>query len=292
MRTVQNAQSLITTQAATVEGFKWQAQKKLELGKSFYDLATKFRQKGGNIRRIGDLERDPDLYQFAVMSCSLSEKSRKHIDSVSQLKIIAAQWDFKKLADDSYCDELLARFYLTAGDSLGGQMRNEIGKRAARLFTKVIIEELLDKNIKYKVKEISNGKIQMIEWDHRALLFDKKPSFYTNSIDFALLAWTGNTSLDSSDAKQYVACGELKGGIDPAGADEHWKTAKGALERIRVYFQNAQGKSPAVYFVGAAIEAAMANEIFAELTGGRLTAAANLNNAEQVKELVSNLISH
>jgi hypothetical protein len=26
--------------------------------------------------------------------------------------------------------------------------------------------------------------------------------------------------------------GELKGGIDPAGADEHWKTARTALQRI------------------------------------------------------------
>ncbi|HAJ78349.1 MAG TPA: hypothetical protein DCO75_01135, partial [Fibrobacteres bacterium] len=25
---------------------------------------------------------------------------------------------------------------------------------------------------------------------------------------------------------------ELKGGIDPAGADEHWKTAKTAIDRI------------------------------------------------------------
>jgi len=31
---------------------------------------------------------------------------------------------------------------------------------------------------------------------------------------------------------KYIALGEIKGGIDPAGADEHWKTANSALERI------------------------------------------------------------
>jgi len=30
--------------------------------------------------------------------------------------------------------------------------------------------------------------------------------------------------------------GELKGGIDPAGADEHWKTANKALDKMRKPF--------------------------------------------------------
>ena len=39
-----------------------------------------------------------------------------------------------------------------------------------------------------------------------------------------------------SDFSNYLALGELKGGIDPAGADEHWKTGNSALERIRSSF--------------------------------------------------------
>jgi type II restriction enzyme len=38
----------------------------------------------------------------------------------------------------------------------------------------------------------------------------------------------------------YIALGELKGGIDPAGADEHWKTARTALNRIHEAFLNAE----------------------------------------------------
>ena len=34
--------------------------------------------------------------------------------------------------------------------------------------------------------------------------------------------------------------GELKGGIDPAGADEHWKTGNSALVRIRKAFEDYQ----------------------------------------------------
>lgn len=54
--------------------------------------------------------------------------------------------------------------------------------------------------------------------------------------------------------------GELKGGIDPAGADEHWKTANTALDRIRNSFANV-GYSVKTSFVGAAIANAMAVEI-------------------------------
>lgn len=37
-----------------------------------------------------------------------------------------------------------------------------------------------------------------------------------------------------------IMFGELKGGIDPAGADEHWKTGNSALNRIRTNFKAAR----------------------------------------------------
>ena len=59
-----------------------------------------------------------------------------------------------------------------------------------------------------------------------------------------------------------LALGELKGGIDPAGADEHWKTARTALQRINDGFA---GTGIQTLFIGAAIVADMANEIWAML---------------------------
>jgi hypothetical protein len=82
----------------------------------------------------------------------------------------------------------------------------------------------------------------------------------------------------------YLALGELKGGIDPAGADEHWKTARTALERIRQAFENL-GYSPMTFFVGAAIEPKMAGEIWAELEAGSLANAANLTDDRQLASL-------
>ena len=82
-------------------------------------------------------------------------------------------------------------------------------------------------------------------------------------------------------AGSYIALGELKGGIDPAGADEHWKTARAALDRIREAFSSAR-HSPYTFFIGAAIEKRMATEIWDQLEKGMLTNAANLNAPNQL----------
>ena len=83
--------------------------------------------------------------------------------------------------------------------------------------------------------------------------------------------------------KQYLALGELKGGIDPAGADEHWKTARTALERIHKGFA---GYTPATFFIGAAIEKKMASEIWDLLEDGTISNAANLTDEDQVSSIV------
>lgn len=77
--------------------------------------------------------------------------------------------------------------------------------------------------------------------------------------------------------------GELKGGIDPAGADEHWKTANTALERIRNSYKNT-GYTIMTSFVGAAIEKSMADEIYKQLTDGLMSNAANLTDTNQLVE--------
>lgn len=85
-------------------------------------------------------------------------------------------------------------------------------------------------------------------------------------------------------AQSYVALGELKGGIDPAGADEHWKTARAHLVRVREAFAKEK-HSPHTFFLGAAIERRMAEEIWEDLENEVLTNAANLNDDRQVASL-------
>ena len=89
-----------------------------------------------------------------------------------------------------------------------------------------------------------------------------------------------------ADQKNYVVMGELKGGIDPAGADEHWKTARAALDRIRATFKKVY-----IAFVGGAIEKAMAEEIYNQLQSGLLDYAANLTNDAQLSSFCDWLVN-
>lgn len=120
------------------------------------------------------------------------------------------------------------------------------------------------------------------------MLFDKTPPFINKNIDVILLHVASGSTVALNSPNSYLACGELKGGIDPAGADEHWKTAKSALDRIRGAFKDPP---PRLFFVGAAIEAAMAVEILLQLHSGELDHAANLTSPAQLSDLASWLVS-
>ncbi|MFQ7503728.1 MULTISPECIES: AvaI/BsoBI family type II restriction endonuclease [Alistipes] len=82
-----------------------------------------------------------------------------------------------------------------------------------------------------------------------------------------------------NDNNLAIMFGELKGGIDPAGADEHWQTGNSALVRIRKAFEDYQVKTS---FIAAAIEKKMATEIYNQLSEGILSNAANLTVDKQL----------
>jgi len=134
--------------------------------------------------------------------------------------------------------------------------------------------------------------VQQVSWPGRVLLFDKKPKIIGKNVDAILLRQTSEQSLPATTLlngkENYLACGEVKGGIDPAGADEHWKTAYGALDRIR---EKLKEKPPKLFFIGAAIENSMAEEIFSQLQSGLLSHAANLLVPQQLSDLASWLVS-
>ena len=167
-------------------------------------------------------------------------------------------------------------------------MRNLTGAMAGEQLIKAILVPLHQKGAEPAISRSATGKIQSISWDERVLLFDKKPRFINKSVDVILLNASGSAVPPINSPDSFLACGELKGGIDPAGADEHWKTAKSALDRIRTAFKNTP---PSLFFVAAAIQAAMAVEIFEQLETGALGHAANLTSPTQLSDLASWLVS-
>ncbi len=117
----------------------------------------------------------------------------------------------------------------------------------------------------------------------RTLLYNVTVPFFRNNVDLSLFNCSAIdlTHEVIKTPSAYIALGELKGGIDPAGADEHWKTARTALNRIHEAFSKLKLK-PHTFFIGAAIETKMATEIWEMLKRGGLENAANLTDEDQV----------
>ena len=117
---------------------------------------------------------------------------------------------------------------------------------------------------------------------NRTLLFNRRVPAVRTNVDLCLL----NCEREQADAaignpSAFVALGELKGGVDPAGADEHWKTTRSALARIRTAFAESEAHPP-LFFIGAAIVRTMAGELWRGLENNTFANAANLTDDGQL----------
>ncbi len=250
-----------------------------------------------------------------LTAAGLSDKALGHLTEEDKQKAIANLIEqFLEPAGESFADELVFRFLLTRGDSLGGKMRNLAGKIAERTITRAIVATLAIQNKSFSwldartrgwfvgerddphIEQHARGLYWQVDEMDRTLLFNLTLPVIRKNVDLCLLnaapteITRGRTRASRHrELEHYIALGELKGGIDPAGADEHWKTARAALSRVRTGFQN-ENRTPALFFIGAAIENAMAVEIYEQLQRGDLSNAANMTNEAQLFSLVNWLV--
>jgi type II restriction enzyme len=239
-----------------------------------------------------------------LTASGLSDKSLNYLnDDDRTIAIKGLIEKFLEPAGDNFIDELVYRYLLTKGDALGGRARNLAGSLGERKFLRSLISVFNLSGIHYKWKDIETNswldkpkddtdiekRIKAIYWkkkQDRLMILNTNVPLVNKNVDASILhatiedLKTGKQSIIHQPDK-YIALGELKGGIDPAGADEHWKTANSALNRIRTSFDKKKLK-PQTFFVGAAIENAMAAEIYKQLQTGAINNAANLTHDGQL----------
>lgn len=258
-----------------------------------------------------DLLRIDEIRPALLTAAGFSDKAVGHTDEVNQTRAIELLIEnFLEPTGTEFVEELVYRFLLTRGDSLGGSMRNIAGKLAERKLTRAIISSLtLTKTSFQWLNTISNTWIKKsnneadielnlkgISWkrngETRTLIYNKTIPIVEKNIDICLLHCAPDEIKPETYKvpTRFIAFGELKGGIDPAGADEHWKTAQTALARIRTAFA-AKKLSPSLFFIGAVIVDSMAQEIWTHLEEGTLRNAANLTNPDQIASLSNWLVS-
>ena len=291
---IKSPKDLVTPIDVTQNGFLQQALRKTTEASPYIDSARQLLSNLQLASKPQDLIEISEIRSELVTAAGFSDKATNYF-SPSELKnaLLEVLQEIENKTGLDWRAEIVYRFLLTRGDTLGGAMRNILGAEAKAKFIEAVELALHEKAIPYTVgrSKSNEEKVQTISWPERILLFDKKPKLIGKNVDVILLQTIGETSSINTlmnQAERYLVCGEIKGGIDPAGADEHWKTASGALARIREKFPS---QGPRLFFVGAAIENSMADEIFSQLNSGLLEYAANLNVSDQLSDLVTWLVS-
>lgn len=304
-RHLRSSEDLVTTYEATRAGFVALALERNRRATPYVAEARALQEAASHARTPADLLNMKAIEAGLLTAAGLSDKALKHLLPEDKVKAISELVNnFLEPAGAKFVEELVFRFLLTRGDTLGGSMRNVGGVLAQRKLTRAIVSTLTIAGIKYQWQHSKTSQwINMtdddseIEWSLRGLSWRKKSKTRTllynltvplvkNNVDLCLFNLSPEelASAKFKSPESYIALGELKGGIDPAGADEHWKTARTALERIRSAFSKA-GHAPFTFFVGAAVEKKMAAEIWDHLRAGTLSNAANLNKASQIASI-------
>ncbi|MEI6627712.1 MAG: type II restriction endonuclease [bacterium] len=298
---LQSYENLTTTYEAIRAGFVSLALEKNRKATPYVAEARALQQAASEAKFPTDLMEIEGIESGLLTASGLSDKSLNHLSAQNKKDAITGLIkNFLGPAGAKFIEELVFRFLLTRGDTLGGAMRNVGGALAQKKLTRAIISTLSIAGISYRWQDSRTRKwvektaddadielsLRGLSWkkgeEHRTLIYNLKVPLVRNNIDLCLFNLSPEKLNNRYDlTESYVALGELKGGIDPAGADEHWKTARAALDRIRDAF-SAVGASPYIFFVGAAIEKRMAEEIWDHLEKGILSNAANLNEEKQV----------
>jgi hypothetical protein len=310
---LKSSKDLVTPYEATRAGFVALALEKNRKATPFIAEARALKAEASKVSFPLKLLTIKTIRSSLLTAAGLSDKAEKHLQEEDKIKAIKGLIEnFLEPAGKDFVEELVYRFLLTRGDQLGGSMRNLGGTLGERKLSRAIISSLNLSKISYKWLHTKSKKwinksdddtdielhLKGLSWENsygiRTLIFNRNIPLVKKNVDLSILNCAPeqvNYSKDSAHLvpENYIAFGELKGGIDPSGADEHWKTANSALNRIRESFAQKSLK-PITFFVGAAIESSMSNEIFSQLQSGVLINAANLTNDDQVASLCNWLI--
>lgn len=324
------SQDLVTTQAAKRAGFVTAVLEKSKLADEFIRDARTLRAKASAAHNPINLLDIEDIQAGLLTAAGVSDKATNYL-GVGDRREILLEYVKNVLepVGDKFVEELVYRFLLTRGDTLGGKICNLVGVWAQRQFSNYIVSEfrIAGRELRWlgakrsrwqpideltdpdQVKAFTwktgymprvlayNVGIPLIKTDEEmandASVEGNATSRGGKNVDLCLLQMPEDAYIAKpprsrmvKETQLYIALGELKGGIDPAGADEHWKTASAHLSRIRRSFA-AYNTAPALFFIGNAIEASMAGEIWGMLERSELANAANMTDDRQAVSLVS-----
>jgi hypothetical protein len=137
-----------------------------------------------------------------------------------------------------------------------------------------LLASLEKQRVKYKELRFTNGLSllldRQIKWT--ALSEDGNQISKKFGVDF-------HSTEDNSESMKWAA--ELKGGADPAGSDEHWKTATEALNRIIEASKETGRATPDLSFIATIFVERVAKAAQKWIDEGKLKSAYNLTKIQE-----------
>lgn len=285
LQIITSASDLVTSREQTRAGFIAFALEKNKKASPLVAEAKSLHAMASVAKKPEDLTAIPDIRPALLTAAGLSDKSLQYLTEADKTESINNLIkNFLEPEGEYFLDALVYRYLLIRGDSLGGSMRNLIGALAQQKLIRTIISNLTVMGINFlwtdgasrqwyrgSASNVNEEDVKALHWRYgqndRLLAFNLTVPLVKKNVDICLFNGAPIHYDNGKIVKQntrYIMLGELKGGIDPAGADEHWKTGNTALGRIRTAFGGAHLPIK-TSFIAAAIESSMANEIYGQL---------------------------
>ncbi len=273
---LKSSKDLETTYEAVRAGFVSLALEKNRQATPYIEEARALKVAASTVKTPTELLDIPDIQSALLTAAGVSEKANNHLLPKDKEDAIKGLIDnFLEPAGKKFVEELVFRFLLIRGDSLGGSMRNIGGALAQRKLTRAIISALRVAGKSYEwlhsetntwaAMSENNAEIELfakgISWkkdsQFRTALFNLTVPIIGNNIDLCLF---------NREPKDF----------------SNKKIARTALNRIQESFKKVGRHTPYLFFIGAAVESKMAIEIWNLLKKGTLSNAANLTDDDQI----------
>src|SRR3990167_1313950 len=182
------ASDLQTRHRAICDGFLEQALQKTKKARPFVKEAQDFYTALKKVKSVEELLGSEKYRDRLAYACGFSDKAKSQLaDAELNGAIKKVLTRIHKEAGSEFRENILYRYLLTRGDTLGGSMRNLTGSSAGTKLTEKIIKRLSGGKKKIEVLKSKSGKIQREIWNSRTLLFDVKPHLIGKNIDVILI---------------------------------------------------------------------------------------------------------
>ena len=143
LQNIKSSKDLVTTYEATRAGFVSMALEKNRQASPFVQQARALKTAAASVATPIDLLTLHDIEPSLLLAAGISDKAIGHLEAEDKREAISSLINnYLAPQGENWLEELVYRFLLTRGDTLGGMMRNIAGVLAQRKVTRAIISSL------------------------------------------------------------------------------------------------------------------------------------------------------